>query len=190
MEGWTRDMTFSDTGLPWVPTSPQIPTAETCFFYPATGISGELGGFLSIGVGYTLPFQLFTAEWIPSADVFAEQLNALKLPGVTFRPINIQPFFGSGTGKEHHGVQIYITDYSKVALTEIQFKVMEATVKNYPGHKAFTAAESSYAMFDKVLGTDHIRKTLAKTYSFSSIAEFWRKDVAAFRALSKKYYLY
>ncbi|MBP5210923.1 MAG: DUF1343 domain-containing protein [Bacteroidales bacterium] len=190
MEGWTRDMTFSDTGLPWVPTSPQIPTAETCFFYPATGISGELGGFLSIGVGYTLPFQLFTADWIPNADQYADRLNSLQLPGVTFRPINIQPFFGSGAGKEHRGVQIYITDYSKASLTEIQFRVMEATVKNYPGHKPFTASESSYAMFDKVLGTDYIRKTLAKECNFSAIQEFWRKDTEAFKKLSQKYYLY
>src|SRR5215471_13072325 len=42
MEGWKRDMTWRDTGLSWVPTSPQIPQARGCAFYVATGIVGEL----------------------------------------------------------------------------------------------------------------------------------------------------
>ena len=53
MQGWHRDMTYDETGLPWVPTSPHIPSAETAVYYPATGILGELE-WASIGVGYTL----------------------------------------------------------------------------------------------------------------------------------------
>ena len=55
MEGWSRDMTFKDTGLHWVPTSPHIPEAETPLFFATTGLIGELN-IVNIGIGYTLPF--------------------------------------------------------------------------------------------------------------------------------------
>src|SRR5574344_2389178 len=57
MEGWKRSMTFEDTGLEWVLASPHIPHKHSALFYPITGILGELG-YVSIGVGYTLPFQI------------------------------------------------------------------------------------------------------------------------------------
>ncbi len=74
MKGWNRSMTFADTGLVWIPTSPNIPEATTPWFYPATGILGELQ-IVSIGIGYTLPFKVVGAPWI-DADAFANKLNA------------------------------------------------------------------------------------------------------------------
>jgi len=53
LKGWKREMTYQETGLVWTPTSPQIPEADTPFFYPATGLLGELQ-LVSIGIGYTL----------------------------------------------------------------------------------------------------------------------------------------
>ena len=67
MKGWNREMTWNSCGLPWVPTSPHIPTPESALFYPATGTVGELGT-LHIGVGYTLPFQTLAAPWITDAE--------------------------------------------------------------------------------------------------------------------------
>ena len=78
MKGWQRNMNFEDTGLPWVLPSPHIPEPISAFFYPMTGIAGELGT-LSIGVGYTLPFQLIGASWI-NAEELAQRLNALRPP--------------------------------------------------------------------------------------------------------------
>lgn len=92
MEGWTRKMTFSDTGLTWIPTSPNIPEATTAYFYPTTGILGELT-LVNIGVGYTLPFKLVGAPWI-DADQFASVMNKQNLPGVSFKPFHYRPFFG------------------------------------------------------------------------------------------------
>ena len=97
MEGWTRDMTFDKTGMPWILPSPHIPQPVTSYYYPATGILGELY-FVSIGVGYTLPFQLICADWI-DADKFSANMNALNLPGVKCRPIHIKPFYSTGKGE-------------------------------------------------------------------------------------------
>lgn len=85
LKGWKRSMTFDKTGMPWVLPSPHIPQPATAFYYPATGILGELY-YVSIGVGYTLPFQLICADWI-DADKFAARMNALNLPGTKFRPM-------------------------------------------------------------------------------------------------------
>ncbi|HBG41205.1 MAG TPA: DUF1343 domain-containing protein, partial [Porphyromonadaceae bacterium] len=104
MKKWRRKMNFGDTGLPWVPASPHIPFAHSAYFYPVSGILGELG-YMSIGVGYTLPFEMFAAEWI-GAEEFARALNAKRLPGVVFRPIHLKPFYSVGKGSNLQGVQV------------------------------------------------------------------------------------
>ena len=189
MKKWKRKMSFDDTGLPWVPASPHIPFAHSANYYPASGILGELG-YMSIGVGYTLPFELFAAEWI-DAEEFAKALNAKKLPGIIFRPIHIKPYYSVGQGKNLQGVQVYITDFQKARLSDIQFRVMEVAAQLYPDKKVFEHADAKrFDMFDKVCGTDFIRREFSKNYRFSDIQSYWTKDEASFKALSKKYYLY
>lgn len=189
MEGWSRDMLFEDTNLPWVLPSPHIPQPVSAFFYPATGIVGDLGCY-SIGVGYTLPFQMIAVEGV-DADKVSEKLNGLDLPGVKFRPINVKPFYAVGKGTDMQGVQIYITDVKKAALTDIQFHVMEVIAEMYPEKAAFKiASDKRYRSFDIVTGSDYFRKTFSENHKFSDIKERWYEDVDSFRELSKKYYLY
>ncbi len=189
MEGWTRDMTFAQTLLQWVPASPHIPHPTTATFYPTSGMLGELG-YISIGVGYTMPFQMFAAEWL-NAEELAQELNSYNLPGITFRPIYVKPFYGFGVGKILQGVQIHLVDYEKVALTDIQFYVMEATAKLFPEKAVFKITDSKkYRMFDQVCGSDKVRILFALRHKFEDIKDYWYKDVEEFRNLSQKYYLY
>lgn len=189
MEGYTRDMNFTDTGMPWVLPSPHMPTAESVTYYPATGILGELY-FMSIGVGYTLPFKLMCAEWINAED-FARRMNELKIPGVNFRPIHIKPFYATGQGKNLQGVEIYITDPEKAPITLIQFYAMEVLADMYPEGRIFeNADEGRFNMFDKVCGSKEIRKRFAKNYKVADIEDYWNKDNESFRAKSSKYFLY
>lgn len=189
MEGWSRDMVYTDTRLPWVLPSPHMPQAETSYYYPATGILGELG-YMSIGVGYTLPFQMVAAPWINAAD-FADALNALNLPGVTFRPINVKPFYSVGKGENMGGVQIYITDYEKAHLTSIQFYIMQEVARMYPEHEVMANANTGrFRMFDLVSGTNFIREKFTETKQYKDIEAYWNKDVESFRQKSAKYHLY
>ncbi|MFA5850101.1 MAG: DUF1343 domain-containing protein [Bacteroidales bacterium] len=189
MAGWSRDMTFDKTGLQWVPSSPHIPQPISAFFYPVSGILGELG-YISIGVGYTIPFQIFASEWI-KAEELADKLNGYKLPGIVFRPIHLKPFYSVGVGLNYQGVQVHIMDYDKVALSDIQFYVMEALADLYPDKAVFkNANEKRYKMFDQVAGSDQIRLRFAQRHKFADIRDYWYKDVEAFRVLSKRYYLY
>ena len=189
MKGWKRSQTFDQTGLPWVLTSPHVPHATSSFYYAASGILGEFS-FMSIGVGYTLPFQLFAKDSI-DASALAKRLNELRLPGVLFRPIYLKPFYAVGQGKNYSGVQFYLTDYKKARLTEIQFYVMQVMAELYPDEKCFGPdTEKRYDMFDKVCGSDQIRLLMSKNMKVEDILPYWRKDEAAFQQLSKKYYLY
>ena len=162
MDHWYRHMTWEDTGLQWVPTSPHIPQPLNCYYYPTTGILGELG-YLNIGVGYTLPFQMVGAPWI-NADTLTNTLNAMDLPGIRFRPIYFKPFYSVFKGEKCQGVQIYITDYKAANLTATQFIIMEQLAKPYPEKATFKLVDKGRVnMFDKVYGTDYTRKYFTTT---------------------------
>ena len=188
MEGWERDMLYEDTGLPWVLPSPNIPFKDTPQYYAAAGICGELYGFMNIGIGYTLPFQVFGATWL-DPEALKTRLESYNLPGVSFRTIWYKPFSGSQKGQLVKGLQYFFTDYEKARITETQFYVMQAVAELYPDKKAFEVI-TGYGLFDKVCGTDYVRTQFGKTYKFSDIKDFWRKDEDSFRTLSQRYHMY
>ena len=188
MEGWTRDMLYEDTGLPWVLPSPNIPFKESPIYYASSGICGELYGFMNIGIGYTLPFQLFGALWL-DPEKLKEKLESYELPGISFRTIWYKPYFGSLAGKLVKGLQFFFTDYEKARLTDTQFYVMQAVAELYPDKKAFEVS-NGIGLFDKVCGTDYVRKEFIKRYKVADIIEYWRKDEDKFRELSRQYHLY
>lgn len=188
MEGWKRSMRYEDTGLPWVLPSPNIPYPTSSAYYCAAGICGELYGFLNIGVGYTLPFQVFAEEWI-DAERLKECLDSMRLPGVAFRTVYFKPFSGRSAGRLLQGVQYFFTDYDSARITEVQFRVMEAIAMLYPDHKPFEAA-SGIGLFDKVCGSSEVREIFSQSYRFEDIRDFWRKDEEDFRRLSSKFHLY
>ena len=186
MQGWKRSMWWDQTGLVWILTSPHVPRPETAAFYAATGIMGELG-VISEGVGYTLPFELAGMPEIEPQKLAAE-LNGRHLPGVFFRPLFFQPYYGHYAKQTCGGVQICLTDRDRAELTPIQFHVMDAVQKLYPAVKLFGAKRD--AMFDKVCGTDEIRKLFEAGRPIGEILSTWSQGVEAFRAQRAKYLLY
>lgn len=188
MEGWERDMLYEDTGLPWVLPSPNIPFKETPMYYAAAGVCGELYGFLNIGIGYTLPFQLFGETWL-DPEKLKSRLESYDLPGVSFRTIWYKPISGRLKGQLVKGLQYFFTDYEEAYITETQFYVMQAVAELYPDKKPFDII-SGYGLFDKVCGTDYVRKEFSKRYKVADIKDYWRKDDEAFRTLSQRYHIY
>lgn len=189
MEGWHRNMVYQDTGLPWVLPSPNIPYPQTAIDYPSAGICGEFQGYLNVGIGYTLPFEVFAAEWI-DADALKARLDSYSLPGVAFRTIHFKPFSGSLKGTLVHGVQFHYTDYEAASCTLTQFYVMQAVNELYPERNPFKISLSRTVMFDKVCGTDYVRITFGKRLKVEDIIDYWTKDVEPFRELSRKYWIY
>lgn len=189
MRGWKRKMTFDKTGLPWVLTSPHIPHEYSPMYYPVSGILGELY-VMNIGVGYTLPFQLFAAEWI-DAPKLTRNLNNLNLPGIRFRPVHFTPYYSVSRGTMVHGVQVHITGFEKANLSLVQFYVLQECRKLWPDKNVFEICEPSRLdMFDKVCGSDKIRKTFTQRFLVDDIKEMWMQEIAQFNHQRKKYLLY
>ena len=188
MKGWKRKMNYAATKLKWVAASPHIPQAEIAPFYAMSGIVGELDS-LNIGVGYTLPFQVFGAPWM-DADVLTARMNALHLPGYCFRPIYYAPFYSKFKGQQVQGVQVYITDYTRAQLCDVQFYVLQELYKLNPSHDILSESGNRTDMFNKVCGSKKIRELFLKHHQWSDVQPYWTKDVEVFKKLSKKYYLY
>jgi uncharacterized protein YbbC (DUF1343 family) len=189
MKGWKRGMTFAETGLPWVPTSPHIPEAHSPAYYVCSGILGELG-VISEGVGYTTPFQILAAEWIDPKMV-ADKLNQLGLPGVLFRPTIFNPFYGKFKDKELHGVQVHIAHSSTVNLMSIQFLFMQVNNELYPEKNPFSMADPGrLKSFDRVAGSDSVRLLFTRRMRYEDVKPFLEKGLDAFREKAKKSMLY
>jgi uncharacterized protein YbbC (DUF1343 family) len=191
MQGWSRSMTFRETGMPWVLPSPHIPTPEAAIYYPLSGILGELD-YMSIGVGYTEPFKLFCAAWI-DAEKLSQRMNALNLPGLMFRPIHIKPFYAFGKGENLQGIEAYVTDLDAAPLSLTQFYVMQELAAMYPDKAVFkdgNANAKRFSMFDKVVGSKEIRRRFAINHRVADIIDYWNKDAEAFKSASSACYLY
>jgi uncharacterized protein YbbC (DUF1343 family) len=189
MKGWKRAMTFQQTGLPWVPTSPHIPMETSPAFYVATGVLGELG-VISEGVGYPIPFRVFAAPWI-NPYAMADAMNELKLPGYRFRPIIFKPFYGRMKDSTLYGVQIHCTNEKAAELMPLQFRFCEVHNRLYPERNPFKIAGSSrLGSFDRAAGTDRVRALFSESMKYSDIQEYLTKDIAPFRETSRRYYLY
>lgn len=122
MKGWQRSMSFKDTKLCWIPTSPNIPETETPLFYASTGILGELG-IVNIGIGSALPFKLVVAPWI-HAKQLAKQLNAQKLPGVIFHPCYYRPLTGLYQSESCQGVMLFVLDHKIYKPLSVQYMII------------------------------------------------------------------
>ena len=188
MEGWTRDMLYADTGLPWVLPSPNIPSSRSAICYPSAGLCGEFNNYLQIGVGYTLPFEVFAASWL-DAEALKARLDSYDIPGVAFRIIYYKPFSGSCAGQLLKGVQYFYTDYDRAELCMTQFYVMRAVKELYPDRDPFKDG-SRNAMFDKVCGSRRVREMFSASFDCAEIRDFWMKDVDHWRSLSRPYLLY
>lgn len=188
MKGWKRRMTFQDTGLPWVPSSPHIPEATTAFYYPITGILGELQ-LISIGVGYTTPFKAVGAPWI-DAKKFAKKLNEQKFPGVHFLPFYFRPFYGRFAHESCQGVQVIVTDPFNYKPVATQYLIIGVLKAMYPSQFKAALAESAARkeMFCKVNGTEEVYRILlepdAVVWKLRNVHQKERED---FITLRKKY---
>ncbi|MFD2370246.1 exo-beta-N-acetylmuramidase NamZ domain-containing protein [Brevibacillus sp. GCM10020057] len=183
MEGWKRGMQYEDTGLPWVPPSPNMPTVGTAAVYPGNGLFE--GTNLSEGRGTTLPFEWVGAPYINGWEL-AHRLNRLKLPGVAFREAYFQPAFSKHAGKTIGGVQFYVTDRQAYEPVRTALTVMAEVKKQYP--RQFDWRGDHW--IDKLLGTDAVRKALDQGTPVNEIVAKWQEELRAFEMQRKPFLLY
>jgi len=180
MRGWRRRMLWEDTGLPWVPPSPNMPTPDTARVYPG-GCLIE-GTNLSEGRGTTRPFEWVGAPWL-DAQAYADALEAQRLPGVVFRPARFQPTFQKHAGGVCGGVQIHVTDRARFKPFLTGLAVIAVARRQAP--RAFRWRQPPYEFetrklpIDILLGTGTIRKALTRGATLQAIERSWQRGLAA-----------
>ena len=186
LEGWNREMTYKDTGLLWVPTSPHVPHSVTAYLVAAIGCIGELGT-ISEGVGTPSPFEFIGAPWM-DADRLATELNSRNLPGVYFRPTYFRPFYLRFIKEQCGGVQIHILDKKIFEPARIQVHILTAIQKLYPEQNIFNTTRVT--SFDKAFGTDEVRKAIVREDSAEKIIASWSDQLEKFKQIRQNYLLY
>ncbi|RKU10989.1 DUF1343 domain-containing protein [Candidatus Poribacteria bacterium] len=186
MDGWQRRMWYDQTGLPWVPPSPNMPTVETATLYPGTCLIE--GTNLSEGRGTTKPFEWIGAPWIDPAR-WADMLNSLELPGTHFRAIHFTPTFSKYANHECHGVQVHVTNRNHFKPIDVALHLITTAQRNYLDHFEFLKTRGRY-FFDLLAGTDELRLKLTKHDSPTEIVQSWEAEVTKFTEQGRPYLLY
>jgi uncharacterized protein YbbC (DUF1343 family) len=192
--GWDRSMEYSDTGLPWVMPSPNMPTMDTVRVYVGNCLFE--GTTLSEGRGTTKPFEIVGAPWLRNQDV-CDAMNGLKLPGVWFHPLTYTPTFQKHQGNLCQGVMTYVTDKSVFQTSEAGLRLLHTIQSMHPEHfewykpksKAEQGSEANY-FIDILTGSDVVRRTLHEQGAVQSIIDSWRKDSAEWKQIRKPYLIY
>lgn len=186
MKGWKRWMLWSDTGLPWVSPSPQIPTPESALLFGLGGVLGETLN-LSDGVGTAKPFSYLGAEWIDPFRL-AAAANELRLPGLYFRPTYIVPFGYRFAGRRLGAVEIHLVDPRLARPAEAGVYLLALLQKLWPGRVQYPSGSRN--MFDLVAGTDLLRQQVTAGKPAPAILALFQPELERFTARRRAYLLY
>ena len=193
MQGWQRSMRWPATGRAWVATSPNIPSFEAALVYPGMGLLGEAE--VNEGRGTPTPFSLFGAPWIEGPRL-VHSLNALRLPGVTFRSEAFTPRSIPGVaahprfvGVALSGVRIAVTDIDRVEPLEVGMHVL-AQIAAEARTRSIAPLFANLKMLHAVAGTRRLGDRLLAGSDGASIIGAWQSEVEEFKSRRARYLLY
>lgn len=191
MENWERAHYYDETNASWVMPSPNMPTVDTTVVFPAT-VYFE-GTQVSEGRGTTRPFEIVGAPFI-DAELYAEALGLLELPGVIFRPVNFLPTFQKHSNKNCGGVFLHIIDRKIFEPVITGLAMIKIIMDLYPNDFKWKNSPYEYVFdrnpFDVIAGTTKIRQMLENSMEIIDIKHSWQSDVIEFEKLRDKYILY
>jgi uncharacterized protein YbbC (DUF1343 family) len=180
MKNWHRSETYEQTGLPWIPPSPNLRTVNEVFLYPGVEILQPAG--VSVGRGTDTPFEVVGAPWIHSDDLL-NSLNPRQIPGVRFSDASFTPSSGLYSGQACAGVKLEITDRDAFVSVRAGLEIADALHRLYPERFQITKLTD-------LLGSQASVDALVAYQSPASIIAGWANDLAAFRTMRAKYLIY
>jgi uncharacterized protein YbbC (DUF1343 family) len=180
MKDWRRSETYDQTGLRWIPPSPNLRTLNAAFLYP--GIEILQSGGVSVGRGTDTPFELLGAPWIQAAELAAE-LNRRAVPGVRFQAALFTPDNGLYKGQYCQGVSIAITNRAELNSMRMGLDIAAALHRLYP--QQFHLEKTI-----ELLGSQATLERLERGDDPARIIAGWSDDLDKFRAMRARYLLY
>jgi uncharacterized protein YbbC (DUF1343 family) len=190
-QGWRRMYPFEDTGLPFIPPSPNMPTVDTARVYP--GMCLLEGTNVSEGRGTCRPFEQFGAPWLDGGQL-VDQLSMDFLPGVKFRPVSFVPMFDKHQGVPCGGAMIHVTDRHAFLPVRTALAVVRACWKL--GGERFAWRADAYEFvrdipaFDLLCGTDQIRRKLEAGEPLEALVDGFEGDARRFAERRRPFLLY
>ena len=177
MQGWRRNSLWSETGLPWVLPSPNMPTPDTALVYP--GMVLLEATTLSEGRGTTRPFEIFGAPFL-NIRKLREYLDKCDPKGCIFREHEFIPTFQKWAGKECRGMQLHVTDPRSFKPVETAYAILSAVHAVAPDDFSFRTDPYEYERekpaIDVLSGSDRFRKAVLEGTPLAGIREEWKRE--------------
>jgi len=189
MEGWKRSYFWKDTGLPWIPTSPNMPTPETAIIYPGTGLLEAIN--LNEGRGTPTPFLQFGAPWLDSTSIIKslgeESAFGIELESVNYTPLSLpgkalHPLYEN---EICHGIRVQITEDGNFFSLRFALALMKALKEQHPDE-----VSPNPRRLNLMFGNDLLVRYLKGGISYKKLLEEIEREELIFRKKRKKYLLY
>src|SRR5665647_1037510 len=177
MQGYRRTMWFDQTGLDWVPPSPNLHTPGTAALYP--GVAWIEGANVSVGRGTGHPFEWLGAPWIDGPQL-ANVLNDAALPGLVFTSIDFMPDAGRYRGQLCHGVQIRVLDRERLDAPLLGAQLVGTLFRLWPDVFELGRTQA-------LVGSQETLQELRAGVDIETIASHWQPGLDAFRARRERY---
>jgi uncharacterized protein YbbC (DUF1343 family) len=188
MRGWNRSMTWPQTGLRWVPTSPYVPSFEAVVGYPMTGLGAQLGGFRH-GIGTPHPFRFLTYRNVTPVQLAAE-LNRRNIPGLRF----VRRTSTNSRGDPIEGVFVEVSDWNAWRPTDLSFHMMQiSAAATAPKNPFAEASEEQATLFNKHVGSTEWWNAITRSGGQVNLNGFltrWDQQARAFQVDSRQYWFY
>ncbi len=184
MKNYSRDMMYNQTGLPWVPPSPNLPTYASALVYTYTMLMEGIN--ISLGRGTAKPFEYIGAPWIEPV-AFCRGLEGLNLKNFKFRPVYFEPTFSKYSGQRCGGAHIFYTG-GAFAPGEVAFAIMKYIMKTYPQAR-WERYGTTYSV-DHLAGTDLFRRTIEQNRDYGYFRMKTDAKVRSYSFIRSRYLLY
>lgn len=186
MDGWKRALWFDETGLPWVPPSPNIPNPDTALAYIGTCLFEAVN--VSEGRGTPYPFVQIGAPWIRPKEL-VEVLSVYGLEGVRLRPLYFKPCCGEYSGEVCGGIFLHISDRSAFRPFSFAVRVLIVLRELYGDKLELLRGERGYRL-DFLAGTDRVRKVVMGEEEANSALRDWQRGDTSFLRRARRVLLY
>jgi len=191
MKGWRRSMFFHQTGLPWVPPSPNLPSPVSTMVYPGQVIWE--GTNVSEGRGTTQPFEIFGAPYIDPAKIGAT-VGAESMPGIILREVVFEPTANKWSARPCRGFQIHVTDPHAFRPYETGLRLLQAVIIHHRDAFRWKPPPYEYETrklpIDLIIGDGEIRSRLENLEPVQTIIESWQGELQEFSEISRRFHLY
>jgi len=170
---WNRNQFFTDLNIPFVPTSPGIPDAETALLYPGTGLLEGIN--VNEGRGTNTPFKICGAPWIDARQL-SDAVNALDLPGIKSLPCYYTPAWGRYANENCNGIKLTVEDAAVFRPVLTGLWLLHLLLQLYPEQ----AAPSLYPTVANPGGGGHLEKLTG----YKDVWNMLRMDTGSFKHLT------